>query len=78
MTPIELTEDDGAVVFKKDGTEVYLPSDEGIDGDDSVPEHVMQAGMCVVLLSDTAFAQSLRAMIRAHMKAVLMEEDGNE
>jgi hypothetical protein len=73
MITIELTDDDAAFVFKSTGTEVYLPNEANTDGSDIAPDHVLLAGMVCLLLGETAFAHSIRAILIAHMKAVMGE-----
>ena len=77
MTEIKLSGDDAAIVFKEDGsTEVYLPREDGGLGPFSAaPRNVVEAGLCIVMLSDTAFGVSIRAMIEAHMKATMTEDE---
>jgi hypothetical protein len=80
MTEIKLTGNDAAIVFKEDGdTEVYLPAEVGDLGPDSdeLP-NVIATGLCIVMLSDTAFGASIRAMVEAHMRAVTAEMRGEE
>jgi hypothetical protein len=77
MQTIELTNDDAAIVFKASGVEVYIPPGAEVydGGDDPAPAEFVDLAMCMVIMSDTAFAESIRAMIRAHMKAVMTEDD---
>ena len=75
-TTLHLSDNEGAIIFRAgDGMDVHLPSETAEEGADGfVPEELVAMGMCAVLMSDTAFAASIRAMIRAHMAATMQEE----
>jgi hypothetical protein len=81
---LNLKGDDAAVVFRSDGEiEAYFPHEDGGMGPDSnAPPGVVAAGLCLVMLSDTAFGASIRAMVEAHMRATIYEggedEDQNQ
>lgn len=71
LTQVELRAGDGAVILRADGdVELFVPKPEFAV---NAPDVMHGIGMCSILLADTAFSESIRTIIRAHVQSAYDE-----